>query len=170
MTLNYRGLLRTEIPIAVDVFLIGVRELAQSRGLPAPSNYTRESVTPAYEHLFETGIFEVAELDGHIVGFAAAIVRDSIWFLAMFWVLPEHKLRGIGRPLLERVQKLGAEQGATILATWSSIDFAAVASYLKLGLLPGCQIFTFTGALSKPPTVHSEADRASLDLAQASGD
>ena len=85
----------------------------------------------------------------------------------MFWVLPAHKLRGIGRPLLERVRRLGDEQGATVRVTWSSIDFAAIASYLKLGLLPGCQIFTFTGALAQPPTTHPEAQRTSLDLAQA---
>jgi GNAT superfamily N-acetyltransferase len=151
--LSYRRLRQEEVPIAANVFLVSLAELARKHGLPAPTSYTPASVVPAYEHLLETGIFEVAERDGKIVGIAAATVRDAIWFLAMFWVLPEHKLQGIGRPLLERVQRLGEEQGATIRCVWSSIDFAAIASYLKLGMMPGGPIFTFAGPLEKPPAL-----------------
>lgn len=167
MTPTFRSLRREEVPIAADVFLVSLAELARTHGLPAPLSYTRASVVPAYEHLFETGIFEVAELDGKIVGIAAAVVREAIWFLAMFWVLPEHKLRGIGRPLLERVQRLGEEQGATVRCVWSSIDFAAIANYLKLGMLPGGPIFTFSGPLRNQPMKHPEARLRELDPAQA---
>jgi GNAT superfamily N-acetyltransferase len=147
----YRRLRREEVPTAAEVFILSVGELAKRHGLAAPTSYTPASVVPAYEHLLETGIFEVAELDGKIVGIAAAVVRDSVWFLAMFWVLPEHKLQGIGRPLLERVRRLGEEQGATVRCVWSSIDYAAIASYLKLDLMPGGPIFTFAGPLATPP-------------------
>lgn len=164
----FRRLRREEVPIAADVFLVSLAELARANGLPVPVSDTRESVIPTYEHLFETGIFEVAELEGKIVGIAAATVRDAIWFLAMFWVLPEHKLRGIGRPLLERVQRLGDEQGATVRCVWSSIDFAAIASYLKLGMMPGGPIFTFTGPLRSVPRLHGEAHVAELEPQQAS--
>ena len=164
---NYRRLRREEVPIAADVFLVSVAELAKAHGLPAPASYTRASVVPAYEHLLATGIFEVAELDGKIVGIAAAVVRDSIWFLAMFWVLPEHKSKGIGRPLLERVQRLGEEQGATVRCVWSSIDFAAVACYLQAGMLPGGPIFTFAGPLQKPPAVPPNARLSELDSGHA---
>jgi hypothetical protein len=124
-------------------------------------------VLPYYEHLFETGSFEVAELDGRIVGIAAATVRDSLWFLAMFFVLPEHKLQGIGRPLLERVQRLGEAGGARVRAVWSSPDFAAIASYLKLGMMPLGPIFSFSGPLRALPAEHAEARIATLDPAQA---
>ncbi|HYP76478.1 MAG TPA: GNAT family N-acetyltransferase [Polyangiaceae bacterium] len=159
----FRRLRREEVPLAADVFLVSLAELARAHGLPPPVSYTRAAVVPAYEHLFETGIFEVAELDGKIVGIAAATVRDSIWFLAMFWVLPEHKLQGIGRPLLERVERLGAEQGATVRCVWSSIDFAAIASYLKLDMMPAGPIFTFTGPLASEPAAHDEARVSELD-------
>jgi GNAT superfamily N-acetyltransferase len=165
---TYRRLRREEVPSAADVFLISVAELARQHGLPAPVSYTRASVVPAYEHLLETGIFEVAELDGKIVGIAAAVVRDALWFLAMFWVLPEYKLRGIGRPLLERVQRLGDEQGASVRCVWSSIDFAAVASYLKLGMLPGGPIFTFAGPLPNPPAAPPNTRLRELDSRHAS--
>jgi len=164
---SYRRLRQEEVPIAANVFLVSLAELAHRHGLPAPTSYTLASVVPAYEHLLETGIFEVAELDGKIVGIAAATVRDAIWFLAMFWVLPEHKLQGIGGPLLERVQRLGNEQGATVRCVWSSIDFAAIASYLKLGMMPAGPIFTFAGPLEKPPAAPPDARLSELDSQHA---
>jgi GNAT superfamily N-acetyltransferase len=168
VTATYRRLRREEVPSAANVFLISVAELAKQHGLPAPVSYTHASVTPAYEHLLETGIFEVAELHGKIIGIAAAVVRDAIWFLAMFWVLPEYKLQGIGRPLLERVQRLGHEQGASVHCVWSSIDFAAIASYLKLGMMPAGPIFTFAGPLRKPPAAPPGARLRELDSRHAS--
>jgi ribosomal protein S18 acetylase RimI-like enzyme len=164
----FRRLRREEVPIAADVFLVSLAELARANGLPAPVSYTRGSVIPVYEHLFETGIFEVAELDGKIVGICAAAVRDSIWFLAMFWVLPEYKSQGIGRPLLERVLRVGEDQGATVRCVWSSIDFAAIASYLKLGMMPAGPIFTFAGPLRTVPRLHDDARLTELDPRQAS--
>lgn len=156
------------MPIAADLFLVSLAELARAHGLPAPVSYTRESVIPVYEHLLETGLFEVAELDGKIVGIAAATVRDAIWFLAMFWVLPPHKQQGMGRPLLERVARLGDEQGATVRCVWSSIDFAAIASYLKLGMMPGGPIFTFAGRARSGSSEPSSARLIELDPRRAS--
>jgi len=164
----FRRLRREEVPIAADVFLVSLAEMARANGLPFPASYTRASVIPTYEHLFETGIFEVAEVDGKIVGIAVATIRDAIWFLAMFWVLPEYKLQGIGRPLLERVRRLGDEQGATVRCVWSSIDFAAIASYLKLGMMPGGPIFTFAGPLRVAPRMHDETRLTELDPRRAS--
>ncbi|HYQ40504.1 MAG TPA: GNAT family N-acetyltransferase [Polyangiaceae bacterium] len=165
---TFRRLRREEVATAADLFLVSLAELARAHGLPAPVSYTRESVVPAYEHLLETGIFEVAELDGKIVGIAAATVRGSIWFLAMFWVLPQYKLQGIGRPLLERVQRLGDEQGASVRCVWSSLDFAAIGSYLKLGMMPAGPIFTFAGAIRTAPAMHGESHVAELEPGQAS--
>jgi GNAT superfamily N-acetyltransferase len=164
----YRRARREEISITADVFLVSVTELAKTHGLPAPVGYTRAAVVPLYEHLFETGIFEVAELEGKVVGFAAGVVRDELWFLSMFWVLPENKLQGIGQPLLERVQNLAEAQGATKFCTWYSIDFAAVGMYVKRGMLPGGPIFTFAGPLVHAPSPHPEARVTALDPSQAS--
>lgn len=164
----FRRLRREEVPIAADVLLVGLAELARANGLPAPVSYTQATVVPVYEHLFDTGIFEVAELDGKIVGIAAAIVRDTIWFLSMFWVLPDHKLQGIGRPLLEHVRRLGEAQGATVRCVWSSIDLTAIASYLKLGMMPGGPIFTFSGPLRAAAAPPPETRVTELDSAHAS--
>jgi GNAT superfamily N-acetyltransferase len=164
----YRRVRREEIGTATDIFVASVTELAKAHGLPAPVGYTRASVEPLYEHLFETGIFEVAELEGKVVGFAAGVVRDDIWFLSMFWLLPAYKLRGIGRPLLERARRMAEAQGATKRCTWSSIDFAAVGMYLKQGMLPGGPILVFAGPLLHAPGSHPEARVTALDSSHAS--
>lgn len=155
------------MPVAADVFFAAFAELARQHGLP-PVPTGREPLLRVYEHLLETGIFEVAELDGKIVGFAAATVRDSLWFLAMFFMLPEYKSQGIGRPLLERVQQLGEARGASVRGVWSSPDRAAIASYLKLGMMPVGPIFTFAGPLLSEPAAHPEARLVELDAGQAS--
>jgi GNAT superfamily N-acetyltransferase len=44
----------------------------------------------------------VAERDGTIVGYAAAIRREDLWGLALLFVNPDEQGRGIGQGLLER--------------------------------------------------------------------
>jgi GNAT superfamily N-acetyltransferase len=154
MELRYRALAESETGQAADLFLTALRDMAARNGQSVPASYTREFVLPRYAHLRRTGIFRVAEADGKIVSICSAIVRDELWFLSMFWTLPEWQQRGVGTPLLKQVWQQGREQGARVDFTWSSIDFAAIATYMKLGMLPGCQIFTFAGspaALPPPP-------------------
>jgi GNAT superfamily N-acetyltransferase len=147
---QYRDLAFEEAAAAADVFLVTVRDLGARHGLPVPP-FTREALTRLYEHVQRTGIFQVAESDGRIVAICAATVRDDVWFLSMFWTLPEAQRRGIGRPLIERVWREGVERGARQQFVWSSIDFTATATYMKLGMLPICQIMTFAGAIERPP-------------------
>lgn len=168
MNPTYRSARREELPLAADIFLTSLAELVQNNGLVRPIGYTRESVLPLYEHLFDTGIFEVAEVAGEVVGIAAGVVRDEIFFLSMFWVLPTHKLQGIGRPLLERVQGLAEARGATKRCTWSSIDLPAVAMYMKLGLMPAGPIFTFAGAAPRGANADPRVQLTALDENHAS--
>ena len=51
-------------------------------------------------------------------------------------------------------------RGAKILSTWSSIDFVAVASYLRLGMMPAGPVLTFSGECTSEPVVPSPAMRA----------
>lgn len=167
MAVTYRALRVEELPVAVDVFLAGLNAYTGRHGLPAPTAYTPASVEPLYRHLFETGIFDVAEVDGRITTICSAIVRDSLWFLSMFWALPAARLKGVGRPLLTRVYEEGRRRGATHFATWSSQDFGAMGTYLKLGLNPGGPIFTFAGAPKRLPEVPADLSLHALEEATA---
>jgi GNAT superfamily N-acetyltransferase len=163
MPVHYRDLALDEAPAAADVFLVTIRDLAARHGL-AVTSFTRETVTRVYEHLQKTGIFQVAVQDGRIVGIGAATVRDDLWFLSMFWTLPEVQRCGIGRPLLERVWQRGIELGARRKLVWSSVDFTALAIYMKFGMLPVSQILTFAGAIEKPPAPPAAYALGALDL------
>jgi ribosomal protein S18 acetylase RimI-like enzyme len=151
MDISYRAMMQTEVGEAAEVFLTTLADLARRNGQPPPKMFTRQSVDPVYAHLFETGIFRVAELRGRIISICSALVRDELWFLSMYWTLPEFQQRKVGGPLLRQVWEEGQRQGATRAFTWSSIDYAAMATYMKLGMLPGSQIFTFAGRPAKLP-------------------
>jgi GNAT superfamily N-acetyltransferase len=146
MTLRYRALEEAEIGEAAELFITALGDMLRRNGMPPATGYTRAYVEPRYAQLRRAGIFRVAEADGKIVSLCAALVRGDQWFLSMFWTLPEWQRQGVGRPLLREVWQQGRDQGARVDFTWSSIDFAALCTYLRLGMLPGCQIFTFAGA------------------------
>jgi len=80
----------------------------------------------------ETGDMFVAESGGRIIGFAAAITRGRIRFLAELYVRPEHRSKSIGRKLLEQ---LLPEEGSTV-CTLSSDDARALALYVRSGMQP----------------------------------
>ena len=95
----------------------------------------------------------MAELDGRIVALACATMREAQWFLSGFWAAPDLRLHGIGGPLLREVFDDGARRGATSFYVWASVDEAALAAYMKLGMLPGTQLFTFQSEPARLPAV-----------------
>jgi GNAT superfamily N-acetyltransferase len=141
----YREMREGELPEAVELFLVTVTDMYERHSihLPAPP---RPLVEKFYAHIYRTGIFQVAEVDGRLGAISHAIVRDSQWFLSGFWTLPSLQGKRIGRPLLERVWQEGARAGAKTFFTWSSVDVQAMATYMKMGMLPGYQILNFAGA------------------------
>ncbi|MDQ1560591.1 MAG: hypothetical protein QOD32_3651 [Pyrinomonadaceae bacterium] len=140
----YRAAREEDIPAALDMFLEAVQELYRRHNLEMPLP-PRPAVEVAYRHIFETGIFRLAESDGRIVAICHAVVRDALWFLSGFWARPELVAGVVGGRLLRDVWREGEEAGAQKFFVWSSMDNTAIASYLKTGMLPGYQIFTFAG-------------------------
>jgi hypothetical protein len=141
----YRAAREEEIPAALDLFLEAVGHLYRRHNLEVPPP-PRPAVESAYRHIFKTGIFRVAETDGRLVAVCHAVVRDALWFLSGFWARPELVAGGVGGRLLREVWREGEAAGARKFFVWSSMDQTAIASYLKAGMLPGYQVFTFSGA------------------------
>lgn len=77
---------------------------------------------------------------------ACAIVRDHEWFLSGFWASADVRQMGIGGPLLRQAWDEGVRRGARRQFVWASIDPTAIATYMKFGMLPGSQLFAFSGA------------------------
>ena len=163
---NYRAARSEDIPEMADLFLIALNNLYARNSVTAAIP-PRPAVLQGYEHIRSTGNFQIAELEGRIVAIAGAVVRDHIWYLSSFWAHPELQRKKIGMPLLKRVWDAGREAGATIFFTWSSIDLTAMASYMKLGMLPGYQNFFFDGVPQRLPEVPSGYEVVALEKAAA---
>lgn len=148
----YRAVREEEIPATVGLFLEAVEQLYSRHNLKMPP-MPGASIEVAFRHIYRTGIFRVAEMDGRIVLIAHAVVRDALWFLSGFWARPETRAGGVGGRLLREVWREGELLGAQKFFVWSSMDHTAIASYLKVGMLPGYQIFTFGGRLTGLPDV-----------------
>jgi len=133
------------------LFYDALTALTERNNMPAPHRDIA-LVERGYRHVARTGIFRVAANDGRLVSLACAIVRGTQWFLSGFWTDPARRVQGIGGPLLREVWEEGQRHGTRAHYVWASIDHAALASYMKLGMLPGSQLFTFAG----PPSVPAE--------------
>jgi GNAT superfamily N-acetyltransferase len=81
----------------------------------------------------------VAELDGHVIGVAQAMLRERLWCLSLLTVQPSVQSAGAGRALLERALEYGREADAGVIV--SSNDPRALRLYGLSGfsLLPTFQ-------------------------------
>jgi GNAT superfamily N-acetyltransferase len=162
----YRELREGELPEAVELFLTTLTDMYKRHNADFPLP-PRPMVEKFYDHIYRTGIFQVAEVEGKIGAICHAIVRDTQWFLSGFWTLPHLQGQKIGRTLLERVWNEGARSGARIFFTWSSIDIQAIATYMKMGMLPGYQILTFTGEYRTQNDATRGYESRSLEISTA---
>jgi len=143
-SVEYRPAREDDIPAAADLYRESVGDMFVRHGIVQPVT-PRDVVIAAYGHVFRTGVFHVAEVDGRIDGIASAVVRDKLWFLSTFWVRPGVQQRGLGTPLLGRVWADGERAGATTFFTYASVDRTATSMYLRRGMVPGWPILVFAG-------------------------
>jgi GNAT superfamily N-acetyltransferase len=77
------------------------------------------------------GCWVVEDDDGRIVGAVAAILRDGLWGLSTFAVLPDVQVRGAGKALLDAALEHGDRAGPGIIC--SSGDPRAIRRYRLAG-------------------------------------
>jgi len=83
-----------------------------------------------------------------IVGFGAAVVRETLWYLSMLFVLPGLQGAGIGRALLDRI---GPRDGDGVTARGTATDSAQPISnalYASLGIVPRIPLLNLVGTPS----------------------
>ncbi|MFN2120454.1 MAG: GNAT family N-acetyltransferase [Anaerolineales bacterium] len=146
MDVQLRAARPEDMPACIDLFHESLRDLLRRHNMPAEGLPPADRTLAYYQHTLDTGIFDVAEIDGRLVALACATVRDHLWFLAGFWARPAMQHKHLGSAILRRVWDAGLNRGATHFFVWSSMDLPALAAYMRLGMLPGTQLFTFEGS------------------------
>ena len=112
---------------------------------------------PARHHLQHTACSSlwVAEekqrfTSPRIVGYARSVVRDAVWSLTEFFVLPGHHRQGIGGALLARCKEDGETFGADTRMVLASQHSAADSLYVrKLACYPRLPMMMLVGGLAK---------------------
>jgi GNAT superfamily N-acetyltransferase len=113
-----------------------IRGLADYEKAPEQVVNTAEALG---KHLFEERICDaiVAENEGIIVGFALFYTNYSTWkgkclYLEDFYVLPEHRAKGFGSMLFDRVVEIAKERDVRRM-DWQVLDWneSAIEFYRK---------------------------------------
>jgi GNAT superfamily N-acetyltransferase len=99
------------------------------------------------------GLSGVAPLAGapapeRVIGFAAAITRERIWYLSMLFVLPEFQGAGIGRRLLDLV--LTGDDGMIRAVATDSAQPISNALYASYGMAPRMPLLNLSGLPERP--------------------
>jgi ribosomal protein S18 acetylase RimI-like enzyme len=141
-----------DVPACADIWRISINDYIGRLG---QSELPREfgPLTRLYTHLQSTDPerFIVATRPGdpeEIVAFAAATVRERLWYLSMLFVLPEYQGSGLGRELVVQIMPTDP---ATIRAV--AVDSAQPISnalYAKLGMVPRMPLLNLSGLPGRP--------------------
>ena len=110
-------------------------------------------LTRLYAHLQSTDPdrFIVATRPGdaeEIVAFAAATVRERLWYLSMLFLLPEFQGSGLGRELIGRI--VPTDPGIIRAVAADSAQPISNALYAKLGMVPRMPLLNLSGLPQRP--------------------
>ncbi len=120
-----RPAVEADLSAAWDVFYAN-----EVRDNPSPP--PRGDVPAYLRYVLRTGTVLVAERDGDIVAFAAAITRGNVTYLTDLFVRPDEQSSGIGQKLLASVLPVDERIHCTV----SSTDPRALALYVRHGMRP----------------------------------
>lgn len=156
-TTTTRGLIIREARVedlaaCAGIWRVAINDYIGRLGQPEIPNETHP-VTRLHAHIQATDPerFIVAELpgdSGEIVAFAAAPVREHLWYLSMLFVLPEHQGTGLGRELLERIMPTDPSTIRAVAA--DSAQPISNALYAKLGMVPRMPLLSLIGLPQRP--------------------
>lgn len=153
--ITFRHTTEPDLPAAFAVFHAAQDELHKRRGAP----WKVSTFDPAgpwatlQRHLLahDSAHAFVAEDDGRIVGFTAALVRGDFWYLSALFVDPACQGKGVGARLFELAWDASCRRYATVT---EAIQPVSNGLYARRGVLPVTPMLVFSGR----PRVDSRID------------
>ena len=154
--LSYRPVRPDELAECAEVWRDSINDYTRRLNQPDVPPETA-SLIRLYAHLQATDPerFVVATTpredgaDERIVGFAAALMRERLWFLSMLFVRPELQAAGLGRALLSRVAPAEGEASFRSTATDSAQPISN-ALYASEGIVPRVPLLNLIGLPQQP--------------------
>jgi GNAT superfamily N-acetyltransferase len=155
--ITYRPARPDELPACAEVWRDSINDYTRRLNQPDVPPETA-SLLRLYAHLQSTDPerFVVATIpadraggDDRVVGFAAAIMRERLWFLSMLFVRPDLQGSGVGRALLARVSPRDGEASYRSTATDSAQPIAN-ALYASQGIVPRVPLLNLIGLPQRP--------------------
>lgn len=123
----------------------------------ATRHHLRNSPDSSFWLAEETALFS----SPRVVGYARSMVREGVWCLNEFFMLPGHQRQGIGGALLNACLKDGDEAGAHTRLVLASHHPSADALYMRrAGCFPRLPMMLLVGSLQK--LTIPEEDAASI--------
>jgi GNAT superfamily N-acetyltransferase len=117
-----------------EIFRAAIGEVYERRNLVAPTPPS-EAFRAQHRHLlrYDAERCWVAEEDGVVVGYAAALARGEAWHLSSLFIAPDRQGAGIGKRLLDRVWGEGYRNRRTLT---DAIQPVSNGLYARRGLIP----------------------------------
>lgn len=155
--ITYRPMREDDVPATSYVRKAALEWLARSQGLEPPPWVPQ--TRPYFAHMVRVDAAGswVAEMGGLPVGYAQAIVRGDIWFLAQLFVQPEVHGLGIGQELLRLAHEYGVAEGARVYSVVASSSPVAQSLYMRHGMFAIGVGYRLTGPIA-PLLELSDAD------------
>lgn len=150
--LVYRPVRPDELSACAEVWRDSINDYTRHLNQPDVPPETA-SLIRLYAHLQSTDPerFVVATLpaaepggEDRVVAFAAALMRERLWFLSMLFVRPELQRAGMGRELLSRVAPRDGEASFRSTATDSAQPISN-ALYASEGIVPRIPLLNLIG-------------------------
>jgi GNAT superfamily N-acetyltransferase len=155
--LSYRPVRPDELTACAEVWRDGINDYTRRLNQPDVPPETA-SLIRLYVHLQATDperfVVAVMPADGpgseeRVVAFAAALMRERLWFLSMLFVRPELQGAGLGRALLNRVGPRDGEASFRSTATDSAQPISN-ALYAAEGIVPRVPLLNLIGLPQRP--------------------
>ena len=155
--LSFRPVEPHELEACADVWRVSLNDymgrlnqpLIERENAPILRLYAHLLSTDPHRFVAATRADADAPGGERIVAFAAAIVRERLWFLSMCFVLPELQRTGVGRALLERIRPTDGTTTVRATATDSAQPIAN-ALYASLGMVPRVPLMNLVGLPDRP--------------------
>jgi GNAT superfamily N-acetyltransferase len=156
-TLTYRPVRPDELARCADIWRVSINDYIRRLGQIEIGDETAPLIR-LYGHLsttdperFVVGVSVDPETgEERIVAFAAALVRERLWYLSMLFVSPETQSAGVGRALLARVMPREAMDGAAMATATDSAQPISNALYAGYGIVPRMPLLNLVGLPERP--------------------